>query len=257
MKKKFGQNFLINNRLINEIIEFSSINNNSIVYEIGPGNGALTKKIIEKKPSKLIAVEIDPDLKNDLDPLFNKKNYVLIYKDALKIDELSIFEKNTVVISNLPYNISVKLLFKWLHQYLTKPWIGKMILMFQKEVADRILSEHSSKNYGRISIITSAIFEVKKIIDVNRENFFPKPNVDSCVLLFTPLKKPLFCRKNINKLEKVTKILFSNRRKKNKNKITSLFDEKTIKNNNLDQYFDQRAENLEKKTFFSFAKILD
>jgi 16S rRNA (adenine1518-N6/adenine1519-N6)-dimethyltransferase len=172
------------------------------------------------------------------------------------VEGQSVFSKNATIISNLPYNISLKLLLKWIYQYITNPWFDQMILMFQREVGERILSEENSKKYGRISLIVSAFFQSSKILDINKEDFFPVPKVDSVMIRFTPLKNTTINNKNIHKLELLSKTLFANRRKKLKNKIRQLFDEKTIESNKLDQYFDLRAENISKENFYQLVKLL-
>ena len=132
-----------------------------------------------------------------------------------------------------------------------------MVLMFQKEVAERLISLENSKKYGRITLLTSSIFEVKKIIDINKKDFYPSPKVVSVLLSFRPLKKPNFNLTNIHKLEYLTKTLFSNRRKKIKNKIVKIFDQTIIDKYNLKQYYDLRAENIDKNTFFFLAKLIN
>jgi 16S rRNA (adenine1518-N6/adenine1519-N6)-dimethyltransferase len=256
MKKQFGQNFLTNKEIISKIIESAEIKKNSIVYEVGSGNGILTKEIIQKKPIKFISIEIDTALKKKLEILFQNTNYKLIFTDALNFDENNHFKNNVIIISNLPYYISLKLLLKWIFQFAKKRWIHSMILMFQKEVADRILSESDSKKFGRITLLVSAFFKVNKIIDVDKNNFYPVPKVNSSVLKFTPLENPLFNFLNLNKLELLSKIFFSNKRKKLKKKIEEVFDKKTIKHEKLDKFYNLRAENLDKKTFFYLAKLL-
>jgi len=257
MKKKFGQNFLKNQIIINSIINSSKINEKSIVYEVGPGDGSLTKEIIEKNPKEFLAIEIDTSLKEKLEKLFLKKNHKLIFEDALKFNENNYFKKNAIIIGNLPYNISLKLLTKWIFQYLSNSWFDEMVLMFQKEVAERLTSLENSKKYGRITLLTSSIFEVKKIIDINKKDFYPSPKVDSVLLSFKPLKKPFFNSSNIYKLEYLTKIFFSNRRKKIKNKIIKIFDQTIIDKYDLKQYYDLRAENIDKNTFFFLARLIN
>ena len=257
MKKKFGQNFLKNQIIVNSIINSSKINEKSIVYEVGPGDGSLTKKIIEKNPKEFLAIEIDTSLKEKLEKLFIKKNHKLIFGDALKFNENNYFKENAIIIGNLPYNISLKLLTKWIFQYLSNSWFNEMVLMFQKEVAERLTSLENSKKYGRITLLTSSIFEVKKIIDINKKDFYPSPKVDSVLLSFRPLKKPNFNLTNIHKLEYLTKTLFSNRRKKIKNKIVKIYDQTIIDKYNLRQYYDLRAENIDKNTFFFLAKLIN
>jgi 16S rRNA (adenine1518-N6/adenine1519-N6)-dimethyltransferase len=256
MKKSFGQNFLREKFVIDEILKSSNINKNSTVYEVGPGDGALSREIIKINPKKYLAIEIDSLLISKLETLFTKEHHKLINEDSLKFNETFFFTKDTTIISNLPYNISIKLLLKWIHQYSIKPWFNHMILMFQKEVGERILSDENSKKYGRISLITSAFFKTRKILDVDKNCFFPSPKVDSMVIEFTPLKKKKINSTNILQLETLSRILFSNRRKKLKNKIKQLFDEKTIEKFKLNDYFDLRAENLKKETVYFLIKLL-
>ena len=256
MKKKFGQNFLNNQAIIDEIITSANITADSMIYEVGPGDGCLSREIVKINPKKYLAIEIDKGLIQKLDSVFVKKEHSIINQDALQFDETSVFSKNVTIISNLPYNISLKLLLKWIYQYTTNPWFDQMILMFQKEVGERILSEENSKKYGRISLIVSALFQCSRILDVNKKDFFPVPKVDSVMIKFTPLKKTIINNKNIHKLELLSKTLFSNRRKKLKNKIKQLFDERIIEANKLDQYFDLRAENISKENFYQLAKLL-
>jgi len=256
MKKQFGQNFLVDKKIISKIIESSEIKENSIVYEVGSGNGALTQEIIKKKPIKFISIEIDTILKKKLEIFFQKKNHKLIFADALNFDESNYFKNNVIIISNLPYNISLKLLIKWIFQYSKKRWIHSMVLMFQKEVADRILSESNSKKFGRITLLVSAFFKVSKIIDVDKKNFYPVPKVNSTVLKFTPLENPLFNFTNLNKLELLSKIFFANKRKKLKKKIEEIFDKNIIEHEKLNKFYNLRAENLDKNTYFYLAKLL-
>jgi 16S rRNA (adenine1518-N6/adenine1519-N6)-dimethyltransferase len=258
MKKKFGQNFLINQTVVKKIIEASNINSNDDILEIGPGDGVLTKEIIKKKPNKFIAVEIDRSLMNTLQVLFNKKknNYELILADALKFDESSKFSNNFKIISNLPYNISLPLLLKWIEQLKKLKYANKMILMFQKEVAERILANKDSKKYGRISILCSSFYNIKKIIDVDKKDFFPIPKVKSTVLSFETLKKSKIDVNSMDFLKKISFKLFNNRRKKLKKKIQSLFSEDVIKQNQLDKLYDLRAENLTVDIFCKLALLL-
>ena len=257
MKKKYGQNFLTNGKIINKIINIANINEYSNILEIGPGDGALSKQICKKKPKKYIAVEIDKTLRKSLSSIFSDEKYQLIYEDALKFKEQDYFLKNTTLISNLPYNISIPLLIKWTYQLEKSPWYKKMILMFQKEVAERILSKENSKKFGRITLLTSAFFKITKIIDVNKSDFYPIPKVDSIVLLFEPLKKKMINFNEIKSLELLSHEFFNNRRKKLKKKITKLFDEEVIKKNSLDKLYDLRAENLNKFTFYKLVKLVN
>ena len=257
MKKNFGQNFLKNKYIIEEIIKSASINKKSLIYEIGPGDGSLTAEIVKLKPEKLIAIEIDTTLKSKIDKFFNNTSYKIIYGDVMNFDETNLFSKDVTVIGNLPYNISTKLLLKWVHQYYKKAWYKEMILMFQKEVGERILAEYNTKKYGRLTLLCSAIFNVHKVIDVKKENFFPIPKVDSVVLKFTPHKILPLKKNELSKLEYLSKKLFENRRKKLKKKFLNIFNSNDIKKYNIESYFNLRVENLDKEKFFFLSKILN
>ena len=259
MKKKYGQNFLINKSIVKEIIEAADIKSSDEILEIGPGDGILTKEIINKNPKKFISIEIDRSLKANLDGLFNKKNnhkYEMLFKDALQFDETLKFDKNFKIISNLPYNVSLPLLIKWINQLNKDPVAKKMILMFQKEVAERILAKINSKKYGRISILSSVFYNIKKITDVDKSNFFPIPKVNSTVLLFDLLKKPMLDISNIEYLQKITLELFNNRRKKLKKKLQKIFSNEIINKNFLEELFDLRAENLTPNIYCKLALLL-
>ena len=259
MKKKYGQNFLINKSIVKAIVEAADIKVSDEILEIGPGDGALTKEIINKKPKKFISIEIDRSLKANLDGLFNKKNnhkYEMLFKDALQFDETSKFNNDFKIISNLPYNVSLPLLIKWINRLSEYPVAKKMILMFQKEVADRILAKINSKKYGRISILSSVFYDIKKIIDVDKKNFFPIPKVNSSVLVFDLLKKPMLDISSIENLQKITLELFNNRRKKLKKKLQTIFSNEMINKNFLEQLFDLRAENITPQMYCKLALLL-
>ena len=253
-KKKFGQNFLINDDLSEQIVKLEKITNQNIL-EVGPGNMALTKKIINNKPKKFFALEIDSDLikKNQN----NIASNYLINVDALKINELNLFNKETFkIISNLPFNISAKLLVKWIIIQNNYNCIDSMTLMFQKELAERITAKHNSKKYGRITVLTNAFFIVEKKLHVNKKNFNPKPKIDAEVLQFTPHKKNKIEKEEFSKLEKLTSLFFNERRKKNIKKIKKIFTDQKIKEFNLNRYFDMRPENLSSELYFNLTKIL-
>jgi len=253
-KKKFGQNFLINDDLSEQIVNLEKITNQNIL-EVGPGNMALTKNIINEKPKKFFAIEIDTDLIKK-----NQNNIVtnyLVNEDALKINELNLFNREAFkIISNLPFNISAKLLVKWIKIQNNHSCIDSMTLMFQKELAQRIMAKHNSKQYGRITILTNAFFIVEKKLQVNKENFYPIPKIDAEVLQFTPHKKNKIKKDEFIKLEKLTSLFFNERRKKNKKKIKKIFTDLKIKQFNLDKYFNMRPENLNNELYYYLTKIL-
>ena len=253
-KKKFGQNFLINENLCSQIINLETIKNKNIL-EVGPGNLALTKKIISENPKKFFSLEIDKDLIDKYRD--NKYSKYLYHANALKINELDFFKNDSFsIISNLPFNISSELLIKWIKLQNNYNCIESMTLMFQKELAERIIANKNTKKYGRLSILTGAFFNIKKEIYVEKINFYPKPKVDAIVLKFIPLKKNKIKKDDLHKLEHITSIFFNERRKKNYKKIKKIFDTDVIKNKNFDIYFDKRPENLDKEIYYKFTEIL-
>ena len=252
-KKKFGQNFLIDKEICNRIICLEKIKDENIL-EVGPGNLALTEHIIKNKPKKFFAVEIDSEIFD-----VKKNNKILEYllnEDALKFDELKKFNNEKFsIISNLPFNISSELLIKWCYIQNNYQCINSMTLMFQKELAERIIAKINTKKYGRISILANAFFDIKKEIFVEKNKFNPSPKVDAIVLKFSSLKTNKIKKENLNKLENITSLFFNERRKKNIKKIQKLFDQKTIKDNKLEQYFELRAENIDKETYYKLSEI--
>ncbi len=218
-KKSLGQNFLLDKNIINKIIHAAKIESCDVVLEIGPGTGNLTEFIVSRKPKKIYLIEKDENLANAL-----KKKYLnkisIIKNDILKIPLEFYSRKKFLILGNLPYNISTKILSEFcLNKKLD---VSKMILMFQKEVADRILANVNSKNYSRITILSNWKFNIKKITDVKPNSFFPKPKIHSTVLEFVP-KKKFHEIKDPKNLEKITKVFFSQRRKMIKKPINILF----------------------------------
>lgn len=253
-KKHYGQNFLIDESISDKIVGLEDINNNNIL-EIGPGNLALTKRILDKKPKNFCAVEIDRDLINKYQKSYLSKN--IIHFDALKFNERSFFKnKKFKIISNLPFNISTKLLIKWIKIKNEYNCIDSMTLMFQKELAERIIANKNSKKYGRITILVNAFFSIEKKLFIKKNNFFPIPKVDAIVLKFSSLKKNKIKKQNLSKLEEITTLFFNERRKKNANKIKKLFNEKIIKKYNLEKYYTCRPEDLDKNIYYMFSDLL-
>ena len=225
-KKSLGQNFLIDQNIIHKIINIIDIKNKNIL-EIGPGTGNLTLEILKKKPKKLILIEKDNILADQLIKKF-KDNVKVINKDVLNIDESILYNQSLIVFGNLPYNISTEILSKWiLNLKYNKIWFSCLILMFQKEVADRIISKFNTKEYGRLSILANWRLNIKKIFDVKATSFNPKPKVESTVLFFEP-KKNFFKFKNPRNLEKITRIFFMHRRKMIKKPYNQLFNDENI-----------------------------
>jgi len=220
-KKSLGQNFLIDQNIINKIIKIGKIAENKTVLEIGPGYGNLTRKIANMKPKKILAIEKDKKLALFLKNIFKDfKNIKIINNDIFNIIENKNLGQNTIVFGNLPYNISTQILASLVLLEKWPPWYEILIFMFQKEVADRILAKKNIKDFGRLSILCNWRLDIKKHFDVSKNCFSPKPKINSTVLSFIPKKNNVFNIKNPKCLETVTRVLFSSRRKMiNKNFI--------------------------------------
>ncbi len=221
-KKSLGQNFLVNENILNIISKSVEIKSNDVLLEIGAGTGNLTEKLINLNPKILYIVEKDQILSNLLHKKFGDQLNI-INQDILNFDERTISKNNKLIIfGNLPYNISTQILVKQIINSYNYQNIKCMVLMFQKEVADRILAEINTKNYSRISIISQLFFKIIKIKDIGPENFKPKPKVDSSILCFYP-KNKVYNFNNINNLQIITKIFFNQRRKKIKTPFNIVF----------------------------------
>ena len=254
-KKSLGQNFLINSEIIDKVVKCAILDNNDNVLEVGPGTGNLSKEIILKKPKNFFVIEKDEKLCNLLREKFN--NSLAIYNDDILSFNLNKLNySNLVIFGNLPYNISTQILINWvLHDYnFTK--IKKLVLMFQKEVADRILGKVHEKNYGRLSIISNWKLKIKREFDIDASAFFPKPKVASTLLSMVP-KNNYFKITNPQKLEEVTSIFFNQRRKMIKKPLNKIFNnsERIIKKLNIDTNL--RPQNLKPEVYFELAEILN
>ena len=186
-KKSLGQNFLIDQKIINKIVNILELKDKNIL-EIGPGTGNLTEGILKKKPKKFLVIEKDDNLAGLLKEKFKNK-IEIINNDILKLDENLLSDQTLTVFGNLPYNISTEILCKWILNIKEKIWFDCLILMFQKEVADRIISDFNTKNYGRLTILANWRLHIKKICDISPSSFQPKPKINSTVLLFKPKKE--------------------------------------------------------------------
>ena len=251
-KKSLGQNFLIDQNIIDKIINTIEIKDKSIL-EIGPGTGNLTKNILKKKPKKLIVVEKDDNLAEILIKNFNS-NVEIIKNDILKLDESNLDESILTVFGNLPYNISTEILCKWILNIKNKNfWFDNLVLMFQKEVADRIIAKFNTKNYGRLSILSNWKLEIEKICDVRPSSFFPRPKIDSSVLLLKP-KLDFFPLTNPKNLEKLTRIFFMHRRKMLKKSYNLLFNGNLDIANKLNIDLSLRPQNLNFETYYKLSE---
>ena len=250
-KKSLGQNFLIDREVLEKIVSITDITNKDVL-EIGPGSGNLTTYILKKKPKKLYVVEKDDDLAILLKEKFDTE-IEIINDDILKIPEDKISDQKLSVFGNLPYNISTEILSKWILNIGSNFWFESLILMFQKEVADRIISEFNNSNYGRLSILSSWKLNVKKILDIKPQSFSPRPKIDSSLLLFTP-KEKFFKLKDPKNLEKITRIFFSQRRKMLKKPFNQVFDNGKEVAEKFGIDLNLRPQNLEPEIYFKLVK---
>ena len=249
-KKSLGQNFITDKNILEKITNVTLIENKNII-EVGPGTGNLTSYILKKNPKKITAIEKDDHLASNLRYTF-KDQLTVINKDILEIDESLLFNNIFTVFGNLPYNISTQILSKWIINLKDKFWFDNLVLMFQKEVADRIISKFNTSTYGRLSILSNWKLNVKKICDIKRESFSPKPKIDSSLLHFTP-KINFFNIKDPKNLEKVTRIFFSHRRKMLKKPFNQLFngDQKILNKLKID--LNLRPQNLDFETYYKLT----
>jgi len=253
-KKSLGQNFLTDKNIINKIIAIGNVNKNKIVMEIGAGYGHLTSEILSKKVKKILAIEKDKKLALFLKKRFiNYHNIKIVNRDILGMVEENNVEKNVIVFGNLPYNISTKILASFITLKEWPPWYDILIFMFQKEVADRIIATTHSKEFGRLSILANWRLEIKKHFDISKNCFFPKPKINSTVLSFIPKKINTFKLKNPRNLEKVTRILFSNRRKMINKNFNKLFENKISVAKKLNIDLTKRPEELSNEMYYKIT----
>ena len=254
-KKSLGQNFLIDKNIINKIINIGNINKSKIIVEIGAGYGNLTTAITVAKPKRIFAIEKDKKLFSFLNDKFgNYKNIKIINDDILNLIGKKNLGKNVIVFGNLPYNISTQILASLIMLKKWPPWYEVLILMFQKEVANRILAKPHTKEYGRLSVLSNWRLEIKKHFDVSKNSFFPKPKVDSTLLSFKPKKNNLFDLKNPKSLEIVTRVLFSNRRKMINKNFKKLFNQNMSISKNLNLDLSVRPEELNYESYYKIAE---
>ena len=249
-KKSLGQNFLIDKTILDEIVNSTKIEN-KVIIEIGPGTGNLTYNILKKKPKKVIVIEKDNELALNLKERFDKQ-ITIINDDILKIDEANLANECVTVFGNLPYNISTEILSKWIINLKNNFWFECLVLMFQKEVADRIIAEYNTSNYGRLSIICNWKLHIKKIFDVRPEAFDPKPKVTSSLLFFYP-KKNFIKIDNPNNLEKITRVFFNQRRKMLKKPFNQLFNGDQTVLDKLKINLNLRPQNINFETYYKLA----
>ena len=254
-KKKFGQNFIIDKNIINNIVEKSNVDKDTLVIEIGPGAGSLTN-ILGEKAKNVIAYEIDKSLKPILEKNIHS-NTEIIYEDFLKrnvFEDIQKYEYQKIyVIANLPYYITTPIIMKLIEDKIN---VDKIVVMVQKEVGDRFKAKPNTKDYNSLTIFLNYYFNVSKIMDVSRNVFIPKPNVDSIVVSFTKKDKRLKV-KNEQLFFKLVRDSFKQKRKTLKNNLKG-YDlpkiEEVLNKHNLD--LSVRAEALSIEIFAEIANNL-
>ena len=249
-KKSLGQNFLKDRNILEKIVNITQIENKTIL-EVGPGTGNLTSFILKNNPKKVFVIEKDNDLAKSLKENF-KDQLTVINDDVLNINENSLFNEKVTVFGNLPYNISSEILIKWITNLKDNFWFEHLVLMFQKEVADRIVAKFNTSAYGRLSILSNWKLNVQKICDIKPESFSPRPKIDSSLLFFSP-KKNFHKIKDPENLEKITRIFFRHRRKMLKKPFNQIFngDQKILDKLNID--LNLRPQNLDFITYYELT----
>ncbi len=256
LKKSLGQNLLVDKNIIKKILNLINFKDRNVI-EIGPGKGALTDEIIKKGPKTLTLIEKDTELVKFLKNKYNlKKKIKVINNDILKFNFDIINKKKVIVIGNLPYNISSQILIKIIKYNSLKNKFDDLIFMFQKELGDKIIGKFPSKNYGRLSIIANLRLNIIKKFLVSANCFFPKPKVTSMVIQFKPIKKNYYNFKDISNLEKITNLVFSNRRKIIRKRINKILNQKALSqipelNLNL------RPEEISPKIFYKITELYE
>jgi len=249
-KKSLGQNFLIDKNIIDKIINIVPITNNEIL-EVGPGTGNLTKEILKNNPSKMYLVEKDSFLVESLKEIISEK-VKIFNKDILKFDENSISKNKIIVFGNLPYNISTEILSRWVTNLKKDYWFSDLILMFQKEVADRIIAKSNTSTYGRLSILANWRLNINKICDISPESFSPRPKIQSSLIHFTCKENFAEIKDPLN-LEKITRIFFSHRRKMLKKPFNQIFNGNTDLLRKLNIDLKLRPQNLDFETYYKLT----
>ena len=249
-KKSLGQNFLIDKNTIDKIINTVSITDNEIL-EVGPGTGNLTREILKNNPSKIYLIEKDTFLAESLKKIIDKR-VKIFNEDILKFDENSLSKNKVIVFGNLPYNISTEILSTWITNLRNDYWFSDLILMFQKEVADRIVAQYNTSSYGRLSVLANWRLNINKICDISPESFSPRPKIQSSLIHFTPKQKFAEIKNPLN-LEKITRIFFNHRRKMLKKPFNQIFNGNNDVTNKFNLDLNLRPQNLNFDTYYKLT----
>jgi len=251
-KKRFGQNFLVDDNISRKIVKSLEITEDDTVIEIGPGQGALTKHLINET-NRFLAVEIDIKAAEDL----KSKGYNVIEKDFLEFDlDVDLPEKfkgrNIKIVGNIPYNITSGILFKLLDSVVK---IDSCVIMIQKEVAERLVAKVNTKQYGILAVQFQATANVKQLFNVPPTAFFPKPDVTSSVIRITFGHNENVI-KNVSIFKEFVRSAFSKRRKTLKNSLKDFFEKHELNINDFELDFKRRAESLTVKEFIDLSNLI-
>jgi 16S rRNA (adenine1518-N6/adenine1519-N6)-dimethyltransferase len=252
-KKNLGQNFILDQSITDRIVKASGLRAGQDVLEIGPGPGGLTRSILAANPAKLIVIEQDERCIAALEEL--KQRYPqleIISGDAMQIDNTALGLNKPKIIANLPYNIGTALLFKWFENITI--W-NSLTLMFQKEVAQRIVAAPGGKDYGRLSVIAQLLCDVEMHFELGPEAFFPPPKVTSAVISLYP-KEVQLAPLLLKTIESVCKALFAQRRKMLRSTLKQLHPNIDALIANTDIALTQRPEELSIEQFVQIAENL-
>ena len=255
-KKSLGQNYLVDINIIKKIVSLKHICDKNVL-EIGPGKGALTEEILKNNPKSLILIEKDDLLFNELKSKYKNNPKIIIFNEDIlnfKVEEK--IKKKSIIFGNLPYNISSQILVKLIKFKKWPPNYSDLILMFQKEMAERVIGNFGSPKYGRLSILRNYRLKISDKFNISSNCFFPKPKVESTVLHLEPKKNDQLKIKKIENLEKVTNLLFSGKRKMINKNIKKIFNEKKINMiKNLDLKL--RPSNLKPEKYYEITKLFE
>lgn len=257
-RKSLGQNFLLDLNLTGRIARAAAPLDDHTIVEVGPGPGGLTRALLFEGARQVIAVERDERVMPALEEISNHYpgRLKVIEGDALQVDWRNLVDGPAKIVANLPYNIATPLLISWLGGEVWPPWYSSLTLMFQKEVAERIVAEPGSKTYGRLSVLSQWRSEAVKLFDIDRRAFTPAPKVTSSVVQITPIvdvRPP--CRSDT--LQRVTAAAFGQRRKMLRSSLKSLTSDPAVLLAKAGLDPQQRAEQLDVSDFCTLAAELD
>ena len=253
-KKKFGQNFLSDEVLLEQIVDEAGVTDEDIVVEIGAGKGALTE-FLSKKAKKVFSFEIDRELQDYLENKFDGTNVEFVFEDVMKVSDRQIQDMTGgrfKLVANLPYYVTSPIITR----FLQNENLDSLTVMVQEEVADRIIAKPKSKDYGVLTIICGLFGESKKVIRVGREKFYPVPNVDSAVVRITKKGRELENSKLLGVIE-LAKKAFAMRRKKLSSNLESLKVSKQFIENKLAQKGYAESARAEELTIEVFIWLYD